>query len=118
MQHASPFTELCNEIKPHIQEITKAQAVQLIESDPDTLLIDVRDHHEFEQGALPGAFHVSKGWIEAKIHQVAKSQDQNIILYCGGGNRSAIAAFNLQKMGYSKVYSLIGGYKGWQSLGH
>ncbi len=75
-------------------------------------IIDVRDHDEFAQGHIPSAVHLSKGWIEAKINQVVPSKDKTVILYCGGGNRSALAAENLVKMVTTHIYSLQGVYKG------
>lgn len=117
MQHSSDFIALCDDAKSRIQECTADQAEMLLNQSTPPVLIDVRDQNEFDQGHLPNATFLSKGWIEAKIHHIVSSKDTPILLYCGGGNRSAIAADNLQRMGYSHILSMIGGYKGWVKAG-
>lgn len=113
MQHSDEFNKLCDEAKKHIKEVSIDEAEMLMKNNEIQHLIDVRDHEEFIQGAIPSAIHLSKGWIEAKIHNHVDNKEDKILLYCGGGNRSALAAENLQKMGYTNVYSMIGGYKAW-----
>ncbi len=117
MQHSSDFIALCDDAKSRIRECTADQAETLLNQANPPVLIDVRDQDEFAQGHLPGATFLSKGWIEAKIHHIVADKETPILLYCGGGNRSAIAADNLQKMGYQHVISMIGGYKGWVKAG-
>jgi rhodanese-related sulfurtransferase len=80
-------------------------------------LIDVRDRDEFESYHIEGAVFLSKGWAEAKIHTVAADMQDKIVLYCGGGNRSALVADNLQRMGYTDVLSVAGGIKSWVNAG-
>jgi rhodanese-related sulfurtransferase len=80
-------------------------------------LIDVREESEWASGHLPGAIHLGKGIIERDVEQRIPATDAKLILYCGGGFRSALAADNLQKMGYSNVESMDGGWKGWLAAG-
>ena len=112
MNHHQDFHQLCQQIRPHIKEVDCTQTVKML-AQQDVILIDVRDRHEYEAGSIPESFHLSKGWIEAKIHQLVSDKSRPIILYCGGGNRSLIAAYNLKQMGYQQVYSMAGGYKAW-----
>ena len=112
MQHSDEFNKLCDAAKKNIEEISIEEAKRLMDTKAVDHVIDVRDQDEFNLGHIDGAMHLSKGWIEAKIHHYANQEDK-IILYCGGGNRSALAAENLKKMGYNHVYSMIGGYKAW-----
>lgn len=111
------FQDLCADAKTRIKEITKAELQQWLTDkeagQKDFVLIDVREAAENANGALPGAIHVGRGVLELNIDEVVPNQDQTVVLYCGGGNRSALAADSLQQMGYDKVYSLIGGYRGW-----
>lgn len=113
MQHTDAFRQLCDEYRQQINEIDNNTVRQWMAADKPFLFIDVRDADEFAAGHLDHAIHLSKGWLEAKIHHIAPDNDATIVLYCGGGNRSVLAAYNLQKMGYTDVYSMAGGYKGW-----
>ncbi len=113
MQHTSDFITLCNEYRQGVKEIDQHTLMQWRESGNPFFLIDVRDADETVAGMLPNATHISKGWIEAKIHHTVSDKNAKVVVYCGGGNRSLLAAYNLQKMGYTQVYSLTGGYKGW-----
>lgn len=115
MEHTNDFIELCNSIKPQINEVSVDEAEDLLHSVMAPVLIDVRDADEFAAGHLPHAKHISKGWIEAKINTAVPNKETAVILYCGGGNRSALAAYNLQKMGYKHIMSMAGGFKGWKS---
>ena len=114
MEHTNDFIQLCDSIRPQINEVSIDEAEDLLHSVVPPILIDVRDADEFVTGHLPHAKHISKGWIEAKINTVTIDKNAPIILYCGGGNRSALAAFNLQKMGYKHVMSMSGGFKAWK----
>lgn len=104
-------------IKAGVSEITAAQVKQKIDTGSGALIIDVREKEETMGGVVPGAQHVSRGTLELKINNVAPRADQEIILYCAGGNRSALAARNLQEMGYQNVRSMQGGYGAWQHAG-
>ena len=115
MEHTNDFIELCDSIKPQINEVSIDEAEDLLHAIVPPTLIDVRDADEFVTGHLPNAKHISKGWIEAKINTAVPNKDTPVILYCGGGNRSALAAFNLQKMGYKHIMSMAGGFKAWKN---
>ena len=112
MSHGARFEALVKEAKRRIQEISPQDAAQL--QLQGALLIDVRETAEFDQKHAIGAVHLSKGILELKIEQHVPDSSATIICYCGGGSRSALAAENLQRMGYSKVFSMSGGFKGWQ----
>ena len=114
MQHSPAFLAIVNAAKAEIREI-EIQALN--ELSTPYVLLDTREDHEWQAGHLPGAMHLSKGIIERDIEQTVQDKQQAIILYCGGGFRSALAAQSLQKMGYQQVYSLAGGYKAWCEAG-
>jgi rhodanese-related sulfurtransferase len=106
------FTQLCNEAKKEIQEMS-ADDLRLQQSGDDFTLIDVRERDEQAKGTIPGAVCLPRGILEVKIDQVTADKDRKIVLYCAGGNRSALGAWMLKKMGFRNVISLIGGYNGW-----
>jgi rhodanese-related sulfurtransferase len=109
------FAQLAADAKTRIREVTPAQAHE--EQSHGAVLIDVRESEEFVQGHAKGAIHLSKGLIELHIEQAVPDVSTPIICYCGGGMRSALAADNLQKMGYADVASMSGGMKGWRNEG-
>lgn len=113
MSHANTFLSLVNEAKSRIKEIDIAELNLLSNNKSDMILIDVREDSEWDAGNIPNAIHLSKGIIERDIEKVIADKNAQIILYCGGGYRSALAADNIQRMGYANVYSLIGGYSAW-----
>lgn len=113
MNHKPAFLQLVESIKPSIQEITLTELQHWQQTDKAFTLIDVREESEWQKGHLPNAIHLSKGVIERDIETQVPNNSAILVLYCGGGFRSALAASNLQKMGYSHVYSLIDGYRGW-----
>jgi rhodanese-related sulfurtransferase len=113
----SRFQALASDAKSRIKEVTPQLSLDKLQQG-NTHIIDVRETHEWQAGHLPAAKHLSKGVIESKIEQVIPDTGAEIILYCGGGSRSALAADNLQKMGYHNIYSLQGGFRGWQELGY
>ncbi len=118
MKHNSDFLKLVLDAKTRIQETdVKTVQQQLAQEDKDFYLVDVREDNEWEQGHLPNAIHLGKGVIERDIEQVIADRQAEIILYCGGGYRSALAADNLQKMGYKNVKSMDGGFRGWTEAG-
>jgi len=116
MNHSPEFTALCNDAKTRVKEISVEQVKQKLDSNDPVCIIDVRETAEFQAGKLSTAKHLSKGMIEIHIHNLANKHDP-IILYCGGGNRSVLAADNLQKMGYTNVLSMQGGFKAWLAAG-
>lgn len=116
-QHASGFLRLVEETKQRIRETTIAE-IQRRQAAGETFhLVDVREAGEFAAGHIPGATHLSKGVIERDIEKAIPDADAEIVLYCGGGFRSALAADNLQRMGYTNVWSMDGGWRGWTEAG-
>lgn len=117
MKHSQRFVEIAEEAKGRVGEISLEEAVGRAALGR-AVLVDVREESEWQQGHIPGATHISKGVIERDIEKHVENAETPIILYCGGGFRSAIAAENLQKMGYRDVLSLAGGYRGYcEALG-
>lgn len=113
LNHSPAFEALCDDARTRVSEISIDAVEKLLASQEKFSLIDVRDAGEFESYRIEQAMHLSKGWIEAKIHTITDNKNDLLILYCGGGNRSLLAADNLQKMGYQNVKSMTGGIKAW-----
>jgi rhodanese-related sulfurtransferase len=111
------FQQLVNEAKRHIQEINVDDLKKMQQNGEDFSLIDVRDKQDADKGMIPQAVNISRGMLEYKIDQVTTDKSRKIVLYCGGGSRSALAAESLKKMGFKDVISLAGGYKGWKESG-
>lgn len=116
--HSQRFLEIVDDAKSRVLECTIHDVKNRKEEGEEFLLIDVREDHEFSAGRIPGAKHISKGVIERDIEQLIPDTSTLLILYCGGGFRSALAADNLQKMGYTQVISMDGGYSGWKAAGY
>jgi rhodanese-related sulfurtransferase len=112
MQHAPGFLKLVNEAKSRVKEITVEQARARMTANPKTVLMDVREDHEWQAGHAAQAVHLGKGILERDLEKTVPDPATEIIMYCGGGFRSALTADAAQQMGYRNVYSLIGGYKG------
>jgi rhodanese-related sulfurtransferase len=117
MQHSEGFLRIVNEAKSRIREISAAETQKRIETGTPIEFIDVREDHEWSKGHARGAKHLGKGIIERDIEAQVADLNAEIILYCGGGYRSALAADALQRMGYRRVFSMAGGYKEWVNLG-
>jgi rhodanese-related sulfurtransferase len=115
--HAAKFLALVNDAKKRVKETNVADVKRRMDAGEKFVLVDVREESEWAQGHLPGAIHLGKGIIERDVEQRVPEAEAKIILYCGGGFRSALAADNLQKMGYTNVESMDGGWKGWTSAG-
>ena len=115
MIHSSEFLEIVSDAKSRILECDVDEARARITS--GAALIDVREDNEFAAGHAAGARHMGRGIIERDIVQAFPDKDQVLVLYCGGGYRSALAADMLQKMGYTNVWSMDGGWKAWQDAG-
>src|SRR5438067_1404948 len=107
------FKQLCDEAKKEIREIDSAELRRMQQAHQDFALIDVREPDEVSRGTIPGAVPIPRGVLELNIDQVTTDKNKNIVLYCGGGSRSALAAQSLKKMGFKNVISLAGGYRGW-----
>ncbi len=117
MAHAPKFLQIVNEAKKNVKETNVADVRKRLAAGEKFVLVDVREDSEWEKGHLPGAIHLGKGIIERDIEQRIPQTDTKLILYCGGGFRSALAGDNLQKMGYTNVESMDGGWKGWVEAG-
>jgi rhodanese-related sulfurtransferase len=113
MKHAEGFLNIVNDAKSRVPETNVEEVKKRLDRGDKFALVDVREDNEWAKGHLPGAIHLSKGVIERDIEAKVPDKDAEIILYCGGGFRSALAADNLQKMGYKKVISMDGGWRGW-----
>jgi rhodanese-related sulfurtransferase len=117
MKHSEGFLKLVADAKTRIPEVTVEQAQAMIKEDKAALLIDVREDNEWAAGHARGARHMGRGIIERDIERTVPDKQTHIILYCGGGYRSALAADSLFRMGYEYVYSMAGGWKAWQEEG-
>jgi len=117
MAHASKFLNLVNEAKKKIKETNVADVKHRMDAGEKFQLVDTREDNEWANGHLPGAIHMGRGIIERDIESRMPDTGTKLILYCGGGFRSALVAENLQKMGYSNVESMDGGWKGWLQAG-
>lgn len=119
MAHHSPrFLRIVDDARSRIREISIAETKAKMDRGESFLLIDVREESEWAKDHLPGAVHLGKGIIERDVESRVPDLDAPLILYCGGGFRSALAADNLQKMGYRNVLSMDGGIRGWREQGH
>jgi rhodanese-related sulfurtransferase len=117
MAHAAQFLKLVNEAKKKIKETNVADVKRRMDAGEKFILVDVREDNEWSNGHVPGAVHMGRGIIERDIEQQVPDTGAKLILYCGGGFRSALVADNLQKMGYTNVESMDGGWKGWLGAG-
>ncbi len=111
MQHTKEFLEIAEAAKSRVTEISVAKTRERIKTGAH--LIDVREDNEYEAGHAKGATHIGRGVIERDIIGRFPDKDAELILYCGGGYRSALAADNLQRMGYTNVLSMAGGWSAW-----
>ena len=116
-QHSPEFLALVDDAKKRIRQTTIPELKKRLEAKEAFHLVDVREDHEWIAGHIPGAVHLSKGIIERDIEEKFPSREAEILLYCGGGFRSALVADNLQKMGYRNVVSVDGGWRGWVGAG-
>ena len=113
----SRFKDLVADAKRRVKEVTVEEVRERLNRGDMVQLVDVREESEWLQGRAASAVHLGKGVIERDIEKRFPKTDTELVLYCGGGSRSALAADNLQKMGYTKVLSLIGGFKSWRDSG-
>ena len=112
-QHANGFLNLVKEAMSRVKEITADEVNAMLSRKESFALIDVREDSEWAAGRVTGAMHLGRGIIERDIEKVIPQKDTPIVLYCGGGYRSALSADSLQKMGYTNVLSMAGGWSGW-----
>jgi rhodanese-related sulfurtransferase len=116
-QHSPRFLRIVEDVKKRVNETTVDEVKKKLDKGEKFLLIDVREESEYAADHLPGAVHLGKGIIERDIENRAPDPNAPMILYCGGGFRSALAADNLQKMGYTQVISMDGGIREWREKG-
>jgi len=114
MEHSPGFLAIVNDAKKRVKECTVDDVKKRLDHGEKFTLIDTREESEFAAGHVPGALHLSKGVIERDIEKKVPDKSAPLVLYCGGGFRSALAADNLQKMGYTNVISMDGGMRDWR----
>lgn len=117
MKHAPGFLALVEDAKTRVAEITTNQYAAMLAAGTPNILIDVREDSEWAAGHAAGSIHLGKGIIERDIETRVSDPEVTLVLYCGGGYRSALAADAVQKMGYQKVLSLAGGWRAWKESG-
>ncbi|MBV8857207.1 MAG: sulfurtransferase [Acidobacteria bacterium] len=115
MKHTEGFLKLVDDARSRVREVNVEQTLE--RTGQGARLIDVREDNEWQRGHAAGAEHLGRGIIERDIETAVPDRGAELILYCGGGYRSALAADNLQRMGYTNVYSLAGGWKAWNDAG-
>ena len=115
--HGVQFVKIVDSVRQLIQECTIQDVVRRQALGDSFVLIDVREESEFAAARIPGAKHIGKGVIERDIEEIIPDPATPLVLYCGGGYRSALAAHNLQLMGYTNVISMDGGFRGWKESG-
>ena len=118
MQHQINFIGLVEELRPSVKEINVNNVKQILDNGDNVKLVDVREDYEWQHGCLPNAIHLSKGVIERDIESIITDKQTPLVLYCSGGFRSIIAAYNIQKMGYTNVASMSGGLRNWMELSY
>ena len=109
------FKLLVDEIKKEIAEVSSDELERMRQAREDFVLIDVREKDDSAQGMIPGAAALPRGILELHIDQITTDKNKKIVCYCGGGSRSSLAAYMLQRMGFKNVMSLAGGYRGWKA---
>jgi rhodanese-related sulfurtransferase len=117
MDHAQGFLGLVTDAKKRIKEESVRETKRRLDAGEEIILVDTREDSEWSRGHIPGAIHLGRGIIERDIEKTIPDKDAPVVLYCGGGFRSALAADNLQKMGYRNVISMDGGWRGWTEAG-
>ena len=117
MKHTAAFEQICEDARSRVREITVAEVQTKLAAGESFHFIDVREDHEWQADHAAGASHLGRGILERDIANVA-APDEEIVLYCGGGYRSALAGDNLQKMGYTNVLSMAGGIRAWREAGY
>lgn len=118
MKHGPNFEKLCEAARKNVREVTLSQVKARLDAKEVFVLVDVREDHEFAVDHLPSAVHLGRGILERDAEARWPDTDADLVLYCGGGYRSALAAENLQRMGYTKVSSMAGGIRGWREAGY
>jgi rhodanese-related sulfurtransferase len=117
MSHSPEFLKIVNDAKSRIKETDVPVVLARVKKGEKLILVDVREDNEWAKGRIAGAIHLGKGIIERDVEATIPDKNAEIILYCGGGFRSALSADNMKKMGYKNVISMDGGWRGWQEAG-
>ena len=117
MEHSPRFEKLCSEVRANIEEISAEDVARRVSGGAGFHLIDVREESELAKGRIPRSRHIGRGVLERDIEKAIPDLDADIVLYCGGGYRSALSAESLKKMGYRNVKSMAGGWRGWTEKG-
>jgi rhodanese-related sulfurtransferase len=118
MKHTAAFEQLCADARSRVREVTVEEVKRRLDAGEQFRFIDVREDHEWGQGHAAGADHLGRGIIERDIEQAVPDKGAEVVLYCGGGFRSALDDDNLQKMGYRNVLSMAGGIRAWREAGY
>ncbi|HZT68674.1 MAG TPA: rhodanese-like domain-containing protein [Terriglobia bacterium] len=118
MKHSPGFLKLVDDARRRIREIDIHEVKRWLDSDKKFCLIDVREESEWAAGRLPLSIHIGRGILERDIERTIPDKNTTLVLYCGGGYRSVLAAESLQKMGYTDVWSMSGGWRGWVESGY
>lgn len=117
-KHSPGFLAIVEDAKSRIKETNVTEIKNRLNKGDDSFtLIDVREDREWNDGHLPNALHIGKGVIERDLEKIIEDKSVELVLYCGGGYRSALAADNAQKMGYENIWSMDGGFRGWKEAG-
>lgn len=117
MQHSPGFLQLVEDARSRVKEVNLDEARAMIARTPSAILLDVREDHEWQNGHAAEAVHLGKGILERDIENTFPDKNAEIVMYCGGGFRSALTCDAAQKIGYTRVYSLVGGYKALVAAG-
>ena len=117
MKHSEGFLRLVEDARTRVREVSVEETLERVSEGAGARLVDVREDREWEAGHARGAEHMGRGVIERDIEAAVPDTGAELILYCGGGYRSALAADNLRRMGYTNVYSMAGGWKAWKDAG-
>jgi len=117
LDHADGFLKLVRDAKSRIKEEDFRETKKRLDAGEKIIVVDTREDSEWARGHIPGAIHLGRGVIERDIEKTVPDKETTVVLYCGGGYRSALAADNLQKMGYRNVISMDGGWRGWTEAG-
>ncbi|MCA9658469.1 MAG: molybdopterin biosynthesis protein MoeB, partial [Myxococcales bacterium] len=112
------FSEILSQVKQAIHEVSVEETKARAEASEPPVVVDIRERDEYEQGYIPKAHWIPRGFLEIKVEDLVPERDREIILYCAGGTRSALAARSLGELGYSKVSSMAGGFRAWKNAGY
>src|SRR6476660_9329384 len=111
------YSELLREARGSIREVSPGEVDQIQKTSTETVVVDVRETNEWDEGFIPGAVHVPRGFLESRIEAAVPDHDAEIVVYCAGGSRSALAVKTLEQMGYTNAINMAGGFQAWKSQG-